>query len=415
MKTRPGVRRDPRGNGKWQVRFRVNARQFTKTADTERDAHRRMDAIEDRKALVKSRKIAIPDGVDVGEWFYTDGQGGFPAEAQREESGDIATLIADWLEYRRLDVAAGQLSNSSYASDKYRLAAFQKYCGKKKATGLPVAIEADNLNAYRTYVVGQLAKQKMAAVSAKHALRTVKALLLWAYDTEKLDILPRMLNKYAEIALPSPVPQFFSSGEIKRLYDAANDRMKLLILLALNCGYTQADIATLEHSHIDWPQGTIVRARNKTGQPQEHKLWHRTLRLLREQATDPKTSALVLLAERGEPLVRTAIREDGTPSRTDSIGHSFASLKSSLNHSRKEDELEIKLPFKCFRKTGADQIAKQYQQNPFLVDLYLAHTQTGMKKHYARQHYEELQKATDWLATVYQFDSEDNSSSGGNP
>ena len=415
MKTRPGVRPDPRGSGRWQVRFRVNGRQFTKTADTKKDAHRRMDAIEDRKALVKSRKIAIPEEVDVGEWFFTDGQGGYPTTTERDESGDIAGLVTDYLEQRRLAVTVGQLSNSSYASDKYRLAAFQKFCQKKKVHSLPAAIEAANLNAYRTYVVGQLAKRKIAAVSAKHALRTVKAMLLWAYDAEKLDVLPRMLNKYAEIAIPAPNPQFFSNGEIKNLYTAANDRMKLQILLALNCGYTQADISTLEHSHIDWLQGTIIRARNRTGQPQEHKLWPQTLKLLKEQVIAPEKSSLALLTEGGEPLVRAAINGDGTPSRTDSIGAAFNALKKKLTEGRKKAEPEIKLPFKCFRKTGADQIAKEYQQNPFLVDLYLAHAPAGMKKHYARRHFDELHKATDWLATVYGFDSEANSSSGGNP
>ena len=86
MKPRTGVRPDPRGNGKWQVRFRVNGQQYTKVADTERDANRRMDAIEDRKALVKNRKITIPPGVDVGEWFFTDAQGGFPTDEKARDT-----------------------------------------------------------------------------------------------------------------------------------------------------------------------------------------------------------------------------------------------------------------------------------------------------------------------------------------
>jgi integrase len=415
METRPGVRPDPRGTGTWQVRFRVNGKQYTKAAATEKEANRRMDAIEERKALVKSRKIAIPDGVDIGEWFFTDGRSGFPVEPEKETTGDIATLIADYLEHRRLDVAAGQLSQSSYASDKYRLAAFEKFCDKERAADLVTAIGTANLDAYRTHVVGQLAKGKIAAVSAKHALRTVKALVLWAYDKERLEALPRVLNKYADVALPAPTPQFFATSEIKRLYDAATERVKLYILLGLNCGYTQSDISTLEHAHIDWSRGMIIRARNKTGQPQEHKLWPRTLHLLRRQVTARRESSLALLAEGGQPLVRVAIRDDGTPSKTDAIGHGFDVLKANLNQGRKEDEPEIKLPFKCFRKTGADQLAKHYQDNPFLVDLYLAHAAGGVRKHYARQHYDELHKATDWLATLYGFDSEDSSSSGGSP
>ncbi len=415
MTTRPGVRPDPRGNGRWQVRFRVNGRQYTKVADSKRDADRRMDAIEERKALVISRKIAIPDDVDVGEWFFTDGQGGARVAPRGDAPGDVADLIDAYLESRRLDVAAGQLSHSSYDSDKNRLADFQKLCRRRKVHDLPTAIGSATLGAYRTYVMGRLAREELKAVSVKHALRTVKAVLLWAYKSEKVDALPRVLDGYAKIAIPAPSPKFFSTDEIKRLYDTADGRMKLVILLALNCGYTQMDIATLEHSHVDWSTGMIVRSRSKTGQPQEHRLWARTLGLLKEQATAPEESSLVLLAKRGRPLVHATIKADGTPTKTDSISQAFSRLKKAVNEGRKKSEPEIKLPFKCFRKTGADQIAKQYQQNPLLVDLYLAHTQTGMKKHYARQHYDELHKATDWLATVFGFESEDNASSGGSP
>jgi len=415
MDVRPGVRPDPRGTGTWQVRFRVNGKQYTKAAPSEREANRRMDAVEERKALVKNRKIGIPEGVDIGEWFFTDGQGGFPDNKPEGRSGDVATLVTEYLDHRRLNVAAGQLDQSSYASDKYRLAAFQAYCEKKKATDLAAATSAENLNAYRTRILSQLAKGKTAAASAKHALRTVKALLLWAYSTEKLETLPRVLNRYAQVALPAPAPAFFTRDEITRLYNAAPTDVKLYILLGLNCGYTQRDIGTLEHSHIDWSRGMIVRARNKTRQPQEHKLWPQTLKLLKQRVTDPKTSSLALLTEGQQPLVRLTIKEDGTPSRTDAIGHSFDVLKERLNGAREDDDPEIKLPFKCFRKTGADQIAKQYQDKPFLVDLYLAHASSGMRKHYARQHYEELHKATDWLGTVYAFASSDKSSSGGSP
>jgi integrase len=79
---KPGVRPDPRRNGKWQIRFRMNGQQYTKTVETEREANRRAEAIDERKSLVKARKIAIPPGVDVGEWLFTDGQREISLETQ---------------------------------------------------------------------------------------------------------------------------------------------------------------------------------------------------------------------------------------------------------------------------------------------------------------------------------------------
>jgi len=377
-----------------------------------------MDAIEERKALVKGRKIPIPEGVDVGEWFYTDGQAGFPEKPQEDSqvdtTGDITGLIEEYLAGRRLDVEAGQLGHASYASDQYHLSGFRRFCETKGATDLAVAVGTGNLNAYRTQEMGRLARGEISAVTVRHVLRTVKALMRWAFDQEILDSLPRILNKY-RIAVPAPTPQFFEVDEVKGLYDAATDPVKLYILLGLNCGYTQSDIATLEHSHVDWGQAMIVRDRNKTGQAQEHKLWQRTLTLLKRQATPPRDSSLVLLSQSGKSLLQQTINADGKPSRMDAIGIGFRQIRGHVNWARKESQREIKLTFKYFRKTGANMIAKEYQANPFLVDLYQAHAHGGMRRHYAQQHYGELHKATDWLASIYGFDKEESSSSGGNP
>ncbi len=423
MKTeaRPGVRPDPRHNGKFQVRFRLDGRQFTKTVETLREANRRAEAIEDRKALVKARKITVPPGADVAEWLFTDGQSGFPTGVQdrADQSGTIADLIDDYLDHRRVAVEAHQLSQASYASDKYRLAAFLTFCEKWKKTAVADAFAASHLDAYRGQVFREVSKNKASAVSAKHALRTVKAIVLWAHGKEKVDTLPRVLNKYAEVSLPAPSPRFFTAEEIRTLYAAAAERTRLFVLLAINCGYTQADIASLEHSHIDWTRGMIVRNRHKTGQPQEHKLWPRTIALLRAHVTQPgcRHPDLAIVGEEGNALVSEKIKDNGTPYKVDAIRLAFARLlsKCKINDGR---------GFAIFRKTGANAIAKQYQDAPHLTDLYLAHSARGMKVHYARQHYDDLHAATDWLATLYGFDqAEDqaaaptpaNSSSGGKP
>ncbi|KKK53581.1 hypothetical protein LCGC14_3093360, partial [marine sediment metagenome] len=197
------------------MRYRINKKQYTKVTRTEKEANRRMDLIEERKALVQDRKRPIPEEVDVGEWFFTNGQAGFPVEQSEKAVGDIAGLIADYLGSRCLDIEAGQLSHLSYRSDRSQLAAFQKFCEKMRSTDLAMAVGADNLDAYRTQVMGRLAKRKIAAVSARHALGTVKALLRWAYRKEILDSLPRVIDKYASIVLPAPRPQFFRVDEVK--------------------------------------------------------------------------------------------------------------------------------------------------------------------------------------------------------
>ena len=107
--------------------------------------------------------------------------------------------------------------------------------------------------------------------------------------------------------------------------------------------------------------------------------------MLREQAS---SGPLLLTTKGGQPLVRQEIRDGGKPSKTDMVAHSFHPLKEKTGISRS---------FKCFRKTAAEAIAKQYQDKPWLVELFLAHSDPRMRKHYTRQHYDELHKATEWL------------------
>jgi integrase len=56
-----------------------------------------------------------------------------------------------------------------------------------------------------------------------------------------------------------------------------SDRTKLYLLLMLNCGMYQNDIAELQQDEVNWKAGTLTRARSKTrerhGPVVTYKLW----------------------------------------------------------------------------------------------------------------------------------------------
>ena len=216
------------------------------------------------------------------------------------------------------------------------------------------------------------------------------------------ETLPRNLDDYAKVERPKPAPKFFTVEEVKSMYASANPRTRLYMLLALNGGFTQIDIATLIHSMVDWDKGIITRDRNKTSVPQGCKLWPLALALLKQHATKPNADGdnLVLVTEEGNRLAYETVSDAGKHSKVDAIRSAFGRLKLKC-------KMKDNRSFKSFRKTGADAIAKQYQSEPQLVDLYLAHSANGMRKHYANQYFDELYKATDWLARQYGFDKAD--------
>ncbi len=376
----------------WHVNFRWEGRkcEFSTDLEDEQRARSRAQDVEDFRQAVLKKTYPIPDNVaDVPRWIATLGRDGLRQNGATNGNSTLENLVAKYLEHRkkRLGSKTKPLSHSSYQSDVYRLKAFQDYCKRKRKPRLAEALSSETLGAYKDSLI----TAEEGAVSVKHKLRTVKALVMWAYDSELIDALPRNIRKYVDVDLPAPKPQFFKVKDVKRLYKTASDRVKLWILLGLNCGYVQSDISSLEPGMVDWENGVIRRDRQKTGVESQHRLWPITLKMLREQATD---GPLLLTTATGQPLIREEIRDDGTPSKTDMIAHTFADLK--------KDE-KVALSFKHFRKTAADAIAKQFQDKPWLVELFLAHSDPRMRKHYTRQHYDELHNAIEWLGVHFGF------------
>jgi integrase len=317
--------------------------------------------------------------------------------AARELHQTIDGLIAVYLERRKRLADSHQIELKTYTVEKYLLANWLSFCHYKGKSSLPETLSPEFLGDYRDKLFTALAKGQASDSHVHNNLRILKACLQWAYDEEYIPALPRKIRDYARVKMESPKPLFYTVDEVKTLYNRASERTRLYILLGLNLGYTQVDIATLEHSMIDWQQGTITRQRHKTGQDQTAKLWPITQELLRKHATDSK-QGLALIGEGGNPLIVERINADGNPIKIDAIALAYNRLtkKTGINGGRS---------FKTWRKVGADQIAKQFQDSPHLIDRYLGHSEKTVRKHYANNHFDELFKATDWLATVWGFDS----------
>ena len=78
----------------------------------------------------------------------------------------------------------------------------------------------------------------------------------------------------------------FCRRPIKTLLAGATDRDKLYLLLMMNCGFTQVDIANLKQDEVDFKAGTITRKRSKTQDYDKvptvrYPLWKTTLALLK--------------------------------------------------------------------------------------------------------------------------------------
>lgn len=88
--------------------------------------------------------------------------------------------------------------------------------------------------------------------------------------------------------------KWFEPEEIRRLIEAADPRLKAMILLAINCGFGNTDCATLPLSVVDLDGGWIDYSRVKTGVQRRCPLWPETVAALRavlEKRKSPKDEA----------------------------------------------------------------------------------------------------------------------------
>ncbi|WP_165252159.1 site-specific integrase [Paludisphaera soli] len=118
----------------------------------------------------------------------------------------------------------------------------------------------------------------------------------------------------------------FTVAEVRAALAAANDRTRLFILLCINCGMYQNDIAELRPDEVDWKAGVVTRRRSKTrergGQVVSYKLWPETFALLKKLRAH---GDLALETDEGNPLAKEWI-EDGRYRKYDAVRSAWSRL-----------------------------------------------------------------------------------------
>jgi len=106
-----------------------------------------------------------------------------------------------------------------------------------------------------------------------------------------------------------------TAAEILACLDEANVTAQAWILLGINAGYGQSDLAELRHRHLDLGRGVVAFPRPKTGIMRRCTLWPESITAMRlamakrPQANDPTDDDRCFLTTHGWPVVRVVERE----------------------------------------------------------------------------------------------------------
>ena len=355
----------------------------------------------------------------------------------------IRDLIESYLGNQRAKVPT-QFSVKHYQEMHHKLTYFLEFAEANGLTDVS-EITAARLQQFHNEQLYWLSAPKeqggVSLATVKKRLDCLKNWLLWCEEIGVYQT-PGYLLKFNKVKSPRIDPETvatngngnptFSVDEIRQLWQLATDRMRLYLLLGLNCGFTQVDISTLHWNHYDSNNATIDRLRHKTkhhthATRQVFKLWPETNSLLLQFAN--ASDGLMLQTETGNELVTRRINEDGSVTETDSIRLAFNRLRKQWfkqqvfgDHpelaercstpdetKRKNNRLDSLLlrkrkadnrGFKVLRKSAANELehtAKYKDQ----VSLFLAHSETATKKFYTNPDYKALAPATNYLRRTY--------------
>lgn len=118
----------------------------------------------------------------------------------------------------------------------------------------------------------------------------------------------------------------FTPAECRKMLDRAKGQIHAMILLALNGGMGQMDLATLTVADVDLLRRLIDYRRRKTHVARTVPLWPRTKKTLTNMVKGKSPVDLIFLTRHKNPWVRVATSRKGRVSTIDSLSQQFGEL-----------------------------------------------------------------------------------------
>jgi integrase len=161
--------------------------------------------------------------------------------------------------------------------------------------------------------------------------------------------------------------RMFEADEIALMVEAAGVQLRAMMLLAVNCGFGNNDVASLPIVAIDLEGGWVNFPRPKTGIERRAKLWPETVAAIEEVlAKRPKPKeeadgALLFLTKRGARwvTVKAEKQEDGTLKIKcdDSVSKESRKVLRKLGSNGRRNFYALRHTFETIGGEARDQVA----------------------------------------------------------
>jgi integrase len=343
----------------------------------------------------------IPQGIDDRVLRELAPSAGLWADRFRRDPQDAPErTLAHWAE-RWLAVREEQARSGARAASGLRLLRalvreFTEFCGAVKVEQL----DAGLWERWGHHCEGMVARRDddprkgWKAGYARALYTRSRNLMTWLWEQEAIPSLPRNIKRNVNLTRPADEIRTYTNYELHEFFKAAQGQHKLHILLALNCGMYEVDIARLLRREIDLRDGRITRRRSKTRKLEHtpvvtYPLWPSTLAMLREHVCPD-----------GDLALRTP---EGNPWRaTKLVGDKWVESHSVANyHGELRRKLGLTGPFKTFRKTSASKLGSDHRYDK-LANHFLGEAPTSTAdKHYVQTNTQRFAEAVLWLGREF--------------
>lgn len=200
----------------------------------------------------------------------------------------VEGLINLWLDDRLTDANAGLIETKTW--DRYKR--WGAFCADQ--LGRKAAASAITTNDFKELHRAITAKTKDSPSVGRVAVNIAKMPWKWGLDNGKVDKVAMGSRFKGPPKSELRVKRFdrgrqtYEAAEIHKMLGSAQPYMRAAILLGINGGYTQAEIATLESDWLDLKSGVIDHLRGKTKFARRVTLWPETIKALQKMPYHPR-------------------------------------------------------------------------------------------------------------------------------
>jgi integrase len=322
------------------------------------------------------------------------------------------SLVNSFLEFKEERMNAGELSPRSFRDYYKTCGILIDHFGRER---LVSDLRPEDFRKLRAKLAARFGK-----VSLKNEINRCHVVFNYAHDSELIDKSVRFGKCFdrpsAEVLRRernAAGPKLFEREEVLRILDAVDVQMKAMVLLGVNCGFGNTDVASLPQAALNLETGWVNFPRPKTGIQRRVPLWPETTTALKEALAsrpapaDQAASDLCFLTRQGRPWVRVKEREpeqtdDGAKAETrpavpiDVLSPEFGKLlrRLHINGRRALNFYALRHTFETIGGESRDQVA---------VDAIMGHVDNSMSANYRHKISDERLKAVVETVRVWLF------------